>query len=180
MIQEIWKMSILHPKTSKEFYHHIKFAKSLMKRRKAYQKYGTQNSERTQGPMWIPNLRRTQDPISTHAPKSAQNPTRTQDPMKTQNPMRNQDAVGLRILWRPGTLLGPRNLQGPRTLWRHWTLWGTRTLWGPTNQDPISTWDPRTLGGPRTLWRLIIFQLPWKDTRKYNLRKVSRFLISFH
>ena len=28
MTQEIWRMSILYPKTSKDFYHHIKFPKS--------------------------------------------------------------------------------------------------------------------------------------------------------
>ena len=30
MTQEIWKMSILYPKTSKEFYHHIKSRKSII------------------------------------------------------------------------------------------------------------------------------------------------------
>ena len=30
MAQEIWKMSILYPKTSKKLYHHIKFRKSIM------------------------------------------------------------------------------------------------------------------------------------------------------
>ena len=29
MAQEIWKISILYPKTSKEFYHHIRFLKSI-------------------------------------------------------------------------------------------------------------------------------------------------------
>ena len=33
MTQEIWKMSILYPKTSKEFYHHIKSRKSIINRR---------------------------------------------------------------------------------------------------------------------------------------------------
>ena len=33
MTQEIWKMSILYPKTSKEFYHHIKSWKSIINRR---------------------------------------------------------------------------------------------------------------------------------------------------
>ena len=33
MTQEIWKISILYPKTSKGFYHHIKFWKSIMNRR---------------------------------------------------------------------------------------------------------------------------------------------------
>ena len=28
--QEIWKISILYPKTSKEFYHYMKFRKSIM------------------------------------------------------------------------------------------------------------------------------------------------------
>ena len=28
--QEIWKISILYPKTSKEFYHHMKFRKSIV------------------------------------------------------------------------------------------------------------------------------------------------------
>ena len=30
MAQKIWKMSILYPKTSKKFYHHIKFQKDIM------------------------------------------------------------------------------------------------------------------------------------------------------
>ena len=38
MIQEIWKMSILHPKTSKQFYHHIQFRKSIMNRRRFIKK----------------------------------------------------------------------------------------------------------------------------------------------
>ena len=29
MAQKIWKMSILYPKTSKKFYHHIKFQKDI-------------------------------------------------------------------------------------------------------------------------------------------------------
>ena len=33
MAKEICQIPILHPKTSKEFYHHIKFWKSIMKRR---------------------------------------------------------------------------------------------------------------------------------------------------
>ena len=33
MAQEIRKISILYRKTSKEFYHHIKFLKSIMNRR---------------------------------------------------------------------------------------------------------------------------------------------------
>ena len=33
MAQKIWKISILYPKTSKEFYHQIKFRKSIMSRR---------------------------------------------------------------------------------------------------------------------------------------------------
>ena len=31
MAQEIWQISILHPKTSKEFYHHVRFRKGIMK-----------------------------------------------------------------------------------------------------------------------------------------------------
>ena len=30
MAQEIWKITILYPRTSKNFYHHIKFRKSIM------------------------------------------------------------------------------------------------------------------------------------------------------
>ena len=30
MAQETWKMSVLYPKTSKRFYHHIKFGKVIM------------------------------------------------------------------------------------------------------------------------------------------------------
>ena len=33
MAQEIWTISILYPKTSKESYHHIKFQKSIMNRK---------------------------------------------------------------------------------------------------------------------------------------------------
>ena len=33
VVQEIWKTSVLYPKTSKEFYHHIKFRKSIINRK---------------------------------------------------------------------------------------------------------------------------------------------------
>ena len=36
--QEILKMSILYPKTSKKFYHHIKFRKSIMNSEVFYKK----------------------------------------------------------------------------------------------------------------------------------------------
>ena len=43
MIQEVWKMSILHPKTSKQFYHHIQFRKSTMNRRRFIKKIVLKN-----------------------------------------------------------------------------------------------------------------------------------------
>ena len=38
MTQKIWKISILYPKTSKEFYYQIKFWKSIMSRRCSFKK----------------------------------------------------------------------------------------------------------------------------------------------
>ena len=38
MAQEIWKMSILYPKTSEKFYHPIKFRKSIMNSEVFYKK----------------------------------------------------------------------------------------------------------------------------------------------
>ena len=38
MAQEIWKVSILYPKTSKKFYHHIKFWKSIINSEVLYRK----------------------------------------------------------------------------------------------------------------------------------------------
>ena len=38
MGQEIWKMSILYPKTSKKFYHHITFGKIVMNSEVFYKK----------------------------------------------------------------------------------------------------------------------------------------------
>ena len=38
MEQEAWKMSILHPKSSKKFYHRIKFRKSIVKSEVFYKK----------------------------------------------------------------------------------------------------------------------------------------------
>ena len=48
MTQERWQITILHPKTSKEFFHNIKFQKSVMKRRSSIKKLYLEISQYSQ------------------------------------------------------------------------------------------------------------------------------------